>query len=153
VVPELIPDYLKMLKDAETRRADLDAQLKTVTATPDDEDDDSVEMLSPAELKQMKGNLINVKREVKRLEVEFLDQMKSAVARLDAKSQEALVRRILKADLEDRTKVQIDAVSRGLFDRYYAWADKYAVTLRDMETQCDEAVSRFNAYLQELGYE
>ena len=40
-MPVLIPDYLTALEVAETHRADLDAQLKTATAKPDDEDADA----------------------------------------------------------------------------------------------------------------
>ena len=56
VVPALIPDYLEALDEAESRRADLDAQVKALTAKPEDDesdDDASTETPDPAELKQL----------------------------------------------------------------------------------------------------
>jgi type I restriction enzyme M protein len=96
VVPVLIPDYLTALEEAETYRADLDAQVKAATAPPDDEDDVSAETLSLEDLKTLKADLATAKREVKRLENEFVDRLRQAVVKLDAETEESLVIRVLK---------------------------------------------------------
>ena len=80
-VPLLIPEYLTALEKAEAHRADLDAQLKAATAKPaedeDDVDDVSAETsLNPAELEKLKSDLADAKREVKRIEADFLNQLK-----------------------------------------------------------------------------
>ena len=75
------------------------------------------------------------------------------MVKLDADSEEALVRRILKSGLRDRLDTQVAAGRRILIDRYRTWADKYAVTLGDLETQRAHAADRLNGYLRDLGYE
>jgi type I restriction enzyme M protein len=152
VVPVLIPDYLNALEEAETRRADLDAQLKAATVT-EDEDGVSAEALSPHELKLLKADLASAKRQVKRLEAEFLDRLRHAVSKLDPETEEVLVIRILKSDLQDRLGAEVASGRSALISRYRTWADKYAVTLRDLEGQRDTAAARFITYLKELGYE
>jgi len=153
-VPLLIPDYLTALERAEARRVDLDAQLKMATAKPEDEDEEvPVETLSPAALKKLRSDLTEAKHEVKRLEADFLNKMKLAVGLLDAESEEALVRRILKADLQKRLTATFDVGPRALADRYRTWADKYAVPLLALEARRSAAEARFRTYLMDLGYE
>lgn len=153
VVPALIPDYLEALEEAEARRAELDAHVKAATATPDEEEADSEETLSPDELKKLRADLITAKHQLKRLEAEFLDRLHQAVTKLDAESEEALVRNILKSDLQDRLDAEVAGGRRALIERYRTWTDKYAVTLRDLEAQHSAAAARLNTYLKDLGYE
>jgi len=152
VVPVLIPDYLNALDEAEARRADLEAQVKTAT-TSDDEVDASSEAPSERDLKKLKADLAEAKRRAKQLEWEFLDRLKQGVARLTPESEEALVRRILKADLQDRLKSEVATGRRTLINRYCTWADKYAVTLQDLEFHHVAASARLDTYLRNLGYE
>ena len=153
VVPVLIPAYLNAFDEAEARRTDLEAQVKAATAPPDeDEGDVSAETLSPEGLKWLKSDLAEAKHRVKQLEREFLDRLKQGVARLKPESEEALVCRILKADLQDRLDAEVAAGRRSLADRYRIWAAKYAVTLRALESERDAAGARLDAYLRELGY-
>jgi type I restriction enzyme M protein len=154
-VPLLIPDYLTALEEAEAHRADLDAQVKAATAKPDEEDEDddvSAETLSSAELKKLRADLAEARREVRRLEADFLNRLKISVAKLDADSEEALVRRILKADLTKRLDAAYAAGPRALTERYRLWADKYAVPLAELQAQHAAAEERFSTYLKELGY-
>jgi type I restriction enzyme M protein len=152
VVPVLIPDYLNALDEAEARRADLEALFKAATAS-DDEDDAPAEALSVQDQKKLKADLAAARQRVRQLEKEFLDRLKQGVARLKPESEEALVRRILKADLQDRLDAEVAAGRRALADRYRTWADKYAVTLRTLESEREAATAHLNAYLRDLGYE
>jgi type I restriction enzyme M protein len=153
VVPELIPDYLNALEEAEARRIELDAQVKKATADPeDDEAAEPEETLSPAELKKLKADLTDAKRQVKRLEAEFIERLRQAVGRLQAESEEALVLRILRSDLLERLDAKVAAGRRALIDRYLIWADKYAVTLPDLETERADASACVHTYLKNLGY-
>jgi len=105
-VPLLIPDYLTALEVVEAHRGDLDAQLKAATAKPDDEDADAddvpAETLSPQELKELRAELADARTQVRRLENDFLKQLRSAANLLTADQEEFLVRRIMKADLKRR---------------------------------------------------
>jgi type I restriction enzyme M protein len=152
IVPALIPAYLNDLEEAEGRRVKLEARLKAAAAIADDEDDFVAETLSPEDLKNLRVELAAAKRQVKRVERAFLDCLREAVAKLSAEFQEALVLRILKADLHDRLDDEVAAGRRDLINRYRAWADKYAIPLQDLEAQRDAATTRLNGYLEELGY-
>jgi type I restriction enzyme M protein len=157
-VPLLIPQYLNALERAEARRADLDAQVKAATAKPAEDEDDADDDVSaetslpPAELKKLKSDLTAAKNEVKRLEADFLNQLRNRVGQLDASDEELLVRQILKADLIKRLDTEFAAGPRMLTDRYRTWADKYAVPLGDLEARRSVAEARFSAYLKDLGY-
>jgi type I restriction enzyme M protein len=157
-VPLLIPDYLNALEKAEARRADLDAQVKAATAKPADDEDDADDVhpetsLSPADLKKLKSHQAAAKNEVKRLEADFLSQLKGKVGQLNAQAEETLVRQILKADLQKRLDAEFSVGPRALVGRYRTWADKYAVPLLDLEARRSVAEARFRAYLKDLGYE
>jgi type I restriction enzyme M protein len=154
-VPFLIPDYLTALEAAEARRAALAAQVKAATAKPDDEDepDDTAEPIHPADLKKLKADLAEARHEVKRLESDFLRQMRGTIGKLTADSTETLVRAVLKTDLNRRLTAVFAEGPRALCDRYYTWANKYAVTFLTMETARSRAAGQVSTYLKALGYE
>jgi type I restriction enzyme M protein len=151
-VPVLIPDYLNSLEEAEFRKAELDAQVKAATATPGEEDGEPEETISPADLKKLKADLTAAKRQVKQLEAEFTQRLTEAVVKLDAEAEEALVLQILRSDLQDRLDAEVASGRRGLLARYRTWADKYAITLHDLEAQRDEAAALVATYFKDLGY-
>ncbi|MER5420449.1 type I restriction-modification system subunit M [Streptosporangium roseum] len=65
---------------------------------------------------------------------------------------QALVLRIVKADLFARLDAKIGVRRRELVKRYHAWVDKYAVTLHNFESERVAAATRFQSFLKELGY-
>jgi type I restriction enzyme M protein len=152
VVPVLLPDYLNELEEAEARRAEIDAQVKAATAIDDEDNEPLEEELSQSQLKKLKAELAAAKRRVRRLEAEFVDRLAFAATRLNAETETDLVLRILKADLQARIGDRMLAGRRRLIDRFRMWADKYAVTLRDLEAQRDKAASRLESDLERLGY-
>ena len=149
VVPLLIPDYMNALQKAEASQAKMEAQVK---AAAGGEDADPGQTLSPDDAKELKANISAAKRQMKQLEAEFVSQLSQSAVKLDDEAKELLVLRIIKSDLKERLDAQVAAGRRSLADCYWKWSDKYAVGLRDLETRCDFANQRFNAYLQELGY-
>jgi type I restriction enzyme M protein len=154
IVPVLIPDYLTELEKAEAQRAALDAQVKAAIAPRDEESGEEAEDIpSPAELKKLKAELTAAKREVRMLEAAFVERLGYAVQRkLDEGVADDLVLRILKADLRSRLDARTTASRRIVIDYFRGWADKYAVTLSDLEAQRDAAAVRLNSYLKDLGY-
>jgi type I restriction enzyme M protein len=102
---------------------------------------------------KLKSDLAAAKNEVKRLEADFLNQLRDRVGQLDASAEELLVRQILKADLMKRLDAEFAVGPRMLATRYRTWADKYAVPLLDLEARRSVAEARFTAYLKDLGYE
>jgi type I restriction enzyme M protein len=156
-VPLLIPDYLTALEEAEARKADLDAQVKAATAKPDEdeedpEDDVFEQGVSALELKKLRADLAEAKREIKHLENDFLTRLRARVTSLDADTEELLVRHILKADLTKRLEAQFASGPRVLYNRYRKWATKYAVPLLELESKRSAAEATFSAYLKDLGY-
>lgn len=132
--------------------------MKAATAKPAEDEDDADDDVSaetspsPAELKKLKADLAAAKTEIKRLEANFLNQLKEKIGQLTASAEEALVRQILKADLGKRLEGEFTVGPRMLADRYRVWADKYAVPLLDLESRRSVAEARFSAYLKDLGY-
>jgi type I restriction enzyme M protein len=153
VVPVLIPDYLIALEGAETDLAELETTVRAATANPEDDDEVAAESLSDLELAKLRSDLVVSKRQLRQLETEFLDRLRTAVSGLTPESEEVLVRRILKTDLQDRLDAEVAVGRHALVDRYSTWAAKYAVTLRDLDRVRDETASRLNTYFKELGYE
>lgn len=156
VVPALIPDYLESLDEADARRADLNAQLKAAAAasrSDDENDSEPEEILTLAQLRKLKSDLAEVKRHLKRLEAEFLTRLKQAVADLGSDAVQSLVLWVLNSSLADRLDTEVAEGRRSLVGRYRTWADKYAMSLRNLEAQRDEAAARLVSYLKGLGYE
>ena len=127
--------------------------LKAATATSDeDEDEDSAETISLEDLKTLKADLAAAKRQLKQLETQFLDRLRTAVMKLGPESEQMLVLRILKSDLQDRLDAEVDSGRRALVERYRSWVHKYAATLRDLQARRDTAAARLSGSLEELGY-
>ncbi|WP_405084375.1 N-6 DNA methylase [Microbispora sp. NBC_01389] len=156
VVPELIPDYLVELEEAEARYAELNAQYKAATAKPEDEEEDEAEepenKLSDDELKKLKADVTAARRKVGALEDDFMPRLRMAAAALDEDQRRALVLGVLRAALASRLNSRTSAARRLFETAFRTWADKYAVTLRDLESQREAAAARLEAYLKELGY-
>ncbi|MEU4323889.1 type I restriction-modification system subunit M [Nonomuraea dietziae] len=156
VVPALIPDYLAELDEAEAAYAELNAQLKAAIAKPSEEDEEADEpaedQLSEAEIKALKSRTASAKKKVSTLEEHFLPRLRMAVGALDESSQRDLVLGVLRQQLSTRLESRT-ATARRLFETAFrTWADKYAVTLHELETQRATASARLDAYLKELGY-
>ncbi|MBX6168073.1 MAG: SAM-dependent DNA methyltransferase [Thermobispora bispora] len=155
VVPELIPDYLVELEEAEARYAELNARYKAATAKPEDEEDEAEEAedrLSEEELKKLKAEVAAARRKVSALEADFMPRLRTAAAALDEDQRRDLVLGVLRTALATRLDSRTAAARRLFETAFRNWADKYAVTLRDLEAQREAAAARLETYLKELGY-
>ncbi|WP_344635049.1 type I restriction-modification system subunit M [Kitasatospora cystarginea] len=152
LVPYVLADYLNELEEAETLRAELDAKVKALTASSE-EDADEVGDVDPVVLKRLRAQLTAAKSKVRKLEAVFIDQLGSGVRLIhDAETEPELVMRVFKADLSRRLDARVEAGRRVLIERYGRWAAKYAVTLPELEAQRAAAATRVNEMLRELGY-
>ncbi|WP_030918530.1 type I restriction-modification system subunit M [Streptosporangium amethystogenes] len=159
VVPALIPDYLAELEAAEAAYAELNAQYKAATAKPSEEDEEADEpdesaedQLSEAELKDLKARTAAARKKVGTLENHFLPRLRMAVGTLDADARRDLVIGVLRSQLTSRLESRTATARRLAEAAFRTWADKYAVTLRDLEAQREAATARLENYLKELGY-
>ncbi|MFJ8742368.1 N-6 DNA methylase [Embleya sp. NPDC127516] len=152
LVPYVLADYLNELEAAENLRAELDARIKALTTTSDD-DTDEVEEVDPVILKRLRTQLAAAKSKVRKLEAAFIDQLGSGVHQIhNAETEPDMVLRVLKADLGGRLDSCLATGRRALVERYGTWAAKYAVTLPELEAQRTAAVTVVNEMLRELGY-
>jgi type I restriction enzyme M protein len=153
LVPLVLADYLTELEEAENLRAELDAKVKAATAVPD-EDAEDTEPTDPVVLKRLKDQLKAAKAKVRRLEAAFVGKIGEGVRQIqNAETEPDLVMRILKADLARRLDTRMTTGRRTLTDRYKTWAEKYAVTLKELEAQRTTAANRVNETMRDLGYE
>lgn len=156
IVPALIPDYLAELERAEAEYAELSARYKAAIAKPSEEDEDADEpagnQLSAAEVKDLKARTAATRRKVGKLEEHFLPRLRMAAAALDDDSRRDLVLEVLRSQLAARVESRTAAARRLAESAFRTWADKYAVTLRDLEAQREAAAARLESYLKELGY-
>lgn len=156
VVPALLPDYLAELEDAEATYTALNAQYKAATAKPS-EDEEEVEepsepQLSATELRKLRADVTAARKKVGALESDFMPRLRMAALSLDADQRRELVLAVLRTQLATRLDSRVAAGRRLLEQEFRTWADKYAVTLRDLQTQRDAAAKQLESYLKELGY-
>ncbi|WP_061298748.1 N-6 DNA methylase [Herbidospora cretacea] len=156
IVPALIAEYLKELEGAEARYAELNAQLKAATAKPSEDDEadaeESEDQLSEADLKKLKSATATARKKVGALEADFLPRLKMTAGALGEDDRRVLVLEVLRLQLSNRLDTRTAAGRRLLESAFRSWADKYAVTLRDLEAQREIAAAHLEAYLKELGY-
>ena len=157
LVPELLPSYLDDLTATETRRVELDAQIKAASATSDDEDaeepGDGEESLSSAELAALKRDLTAVKKQQKAMQQEFITKLGKARAELAAVQERDLVLRLAKNDVAVHLDAYVTAHRQQIIAALKNWWDKYAVPLHQIEATRDAANTRLAGLLRNLGYE
>jgi type I restriction enzyme M protein len=155
LVPELLPSYLDELATVEGRRAELDAQIKAVASTGDEDDEEPTndEALSPAELAALKKDLAGVKKQQKAIQQEFITKLGKARAELSAIQERDLVLRLARNDVIAHLDAYVTAHRLQITAALENWWDKYAVALRQIEAVRDAATAKLAAFLQDLGYE
>jgi len=156
LVPELLPSYLEELAVIESRRSELDAQIKATTATGDEEDEepaDDPDMVSPAELSALKKQLATVKKQQKTMQQEFIIKLGKARAELTAVQEHDLVMRLARSNVRDHLYGYVTVHRQRIIAALENWWDKYAVPLRQIETDREIAISKLTGFLRSLGYE
>jgi type I restriction enzyme M protein len=158
LVRSLLPEYLGEIEEAAARRAELDAIIKGATSEGDGEEDDTEgegeeEALPPAELAALKKELTAAKKKAKALEQEFVVKLTEARSELSADDSQDLVLRIARLNLADHLDAYVSEHDRLVVGSLENWWDKYAVTLRMMESDRVGAKASLSRFLQDLGYE
>jgi type I restriction enzyme M protein len=138
--------------------ARLDAEVKAAETTDSDEDgdDDSAEdredAISPAELKALKADRTKAKKDLKAIDDGLLAEAKT---RLAAMTEDDAFRRV-STELHSRIERLVQDHYGDIQRRITAWhdnlADKYAITLHQLEVARDDASARLACHLKELGY-
>lgn len=155
LVTSLLPEYLAEIQELQAQKSALEAILKAASVSGDDEEADGgveTQDLSEDELKTTKKEHAAVRKELKRLEKDFIAELQKARSELDETSARELVLGVLETEL------------RGILDRYVSdqrdlvvatfeiWWDKYRITLETIEQDREKVDGVFRSYLTKLGY-
>ena len=159
LVKFLMADFVDAHAVLETRKAELDSQIKAAMASKSaSEDGDEAEAaddepaVDEAQIKVLKTQLVALKKEIKTLEQGFTVRLNSAVDVLDEKKAADLLLTILRNDMEAILVRCIDAHRQQVVIAFENWWDKYRVTLAAIERERDTAAKTLQVFLQGLGY-
>jgi type I restriction enzyme M protein len=154
LVAELLPAYLDELAAIESRRAELDAQIRSLTAAADDDEpEDDTPAPSPADLWNLKSDLAVVKKKQKAAQQEFITKLGKARAELTADQERDLVLRLTKNDLAAHLEAYVTTHRQQIINALENWWNKYAIALRQIEAERDAATTKLAGFLKDLGYE
>jgi type I restriction enzyme M protein len=155
LVPELLPSYLEELAAIEGRRAELDAQIRAVAATDDEDEEpaDDAEALSPIELVVLKKQLSAVKKQQRTMHQEFITKLGKARAELTSLQEHDLMFRLAKHDVAVHLDAYVTSHRRKIISALENWWNKYAVPLHQIESDRDVATAKLTDFLKDLGYE
>jgi type I restriction enzyme M protein len=150
LVGRLLPDMLRALELLEAEHAALDAAIKA--ASVDRADDQDGPEISETELARLKKDRTKAKRALDELVRSFPEIVVRSAAGLSTDRAEHIVLDILRDDLLTRLDAKLDQARRAVVRRYQMLAEKYEVSLADLERQRNAAAARLAGYLDELGY-
>ncbi|MFJ6992952.1 N-6 DNA methylase [Streptomyces sp. NPDC003090] len=174
VVRALIPEFLDEVARADAALAAADAAYKTAleelaAAQPpasDDEgagEDDAEERtpVAPEELARLEATVTRRRKErtaasKKRsaLDARFLPYLQAAAeaAKAEQDGAQRVVLSVMDRSLSTRLDAAVAAGRRELVASVQRWAEKYAVSLEDLEAESAGAAGEFGDWLKELGY-
>ncbi len=156
LVLRLLADYLQELEQVEARKAELEGQIEAAQPkTNDDEgedDTDSEEALSEAEIKALKKELTASKKQIKQLKAQLAQRLTEAHLALSPEEAEQLVIDIARDDLAEQLKRYVTAHRQAVIAAVENWWGKYKVTAREIEGERDGAKEKLDGFLGELGY-
>lgn len=174
VVRHLIPDFLKQYVDVEAEVAAADAAYKEAAdavtvakSSLEDGDDDSsaaeeiAEPVSPEELARLEAELAacrktrtDATKKRKALDDHFLPELMAAAEMVLADEQQTQesVLAVLDEDLTGRIEAAVAVGRRELVAVFRRWAEKYAVSLSELEESSEAAQGELGSWLKELGY-
>lgn len=157
VIVALVPDLLAEREQLAADAAALDSVIKGSEVADVDGEEDEAEAegdegsrpISPAQLKALKAQRTRVRKDLRDVGARLLEGAAAARVGVD---DETLVLDLLRLRLTDSVSRRVAAHRRDLVRRYETWHEKYAVTLKELESDRDEASARLDEFLEELGY-
>ncbi|MFD7063571.1 N-6 DNA methylase [Streptomyces sp. NPDC059906] len=182
VVRALIPEFLEEVARADAALAKADAAYKTAVAElaaaqgpteapdtddedppePEDSDEDtpSPDPVDPEELAALEKKVTLRRKERtaaskhrSALDAKFLDMLQAGADNAKAEDDgQFVVLKVLGEGLTARLDASAAAGRRELVAAFRRWAEKYAVSLAELETESDGAAEEFGAWVEELGY-
>ncbi|WP_347332723.1 N-6 DNA methylase [Marinimicrobium locisalis] len=163
LVKFLLSGFLEELQQLDTRKAELDSQIKAaeeqLPKTGDDEDEGDNEPLSEAEIAELekqikawkKQRTANAKK-LKEKQAALPETLNTSVDALDDAQATELLLNILHNDMHSIVERYISAQRQQVIATVENWWDKYQVTLTEIEQKRDQAAKQLAGYLEGLGY-
>jgi len=154
LVTFLMGGFVREIAELEARKAELDAQIKATTATPEEgeEEEDDAEPVDEAQVKRWKKELAEVKKTLKARQDQFTDAINTAVDGLSPQAAADLLLKILHDDMEKILTRYVAAQRGRIVAAFENWWDKYRVTLTEIEGARAEATGKLAGFLKGLGY-
>ena len=150
----LAGDALDQRIELSAEAARFDDEIKA-TEPSDDEDAEDAEpenAISPDELKKLRASRAKVRKDLKTIDAGLLASASSALAGMSA----AAATDVVTGELRSRIQRLLVDHYAGIERQVIAWhdklANKYSVTLRQLEATRDEAAAHLDKHLRELGY-
>jgi len=153
LVKRLLPEYLADISDLESKKAELEATIKSANSSNDEEEgEESEEALSEDEVKALKRELTGVKKALKTKQGNFTKRLQEARAGLDDEAAKDLALGIIRADLDAILGRYVADHRQQIVAAFENWWEKYSTTLLDISQQRDMATERLRDFLGGLGY-
>ncbi|MFF0244338.1 type I restriction-modification system subunit M [Streptosporangium sandarakinum] len=177
LVAHLIPDFLAALRKADAEAADAEAAYQEALAEQEparvgsaeddaddaetaDADEPAEPVLTPEELEARAEEIDRLKKARAKankrrndLEKRFFSQLEAAAELAKAAGEsEQHVLAVLYEDLRERFSRTVEDGRRELVATFRRWAEKYEISLADLDSQGAEAERELENWLKELGY-
>ena len=130
----------------------LDAEIKTAEASNNENDQPNEDVLGPAEIKKLKSARTKTKKQLKTIDASLLTAARQTLDAMPPSDAPAQAIGVLRDRIEKLVTDHFATIERSILAWHDNLADKYGVTLRDLETQRDNAATRLEEHLKELGY-
>ncbi len=154
LVSFLMGGFVREIAELEARKAELEAQIKVATVTPEEgeEEEDDAEPVDEAQVKRWKKELTEVRKTLKARHAQFTEAINGAVDGLSDADAAALILKILHDDMEKILTRYVAAQRGRIVAAFENWWDKYRVTLTEIEGARAEATGKLAGFLKGLGY-
>ena len=155
----LMGSFVDELEELESRRLEMEAQIKAASPEKRDseeteaEADDDAEQVDEAQVKAWKKQLTALKKEIKIKKDSLTAELNSEVDRLGDDAAADLLLRILHQDMFGILSRYIAAQRQQIIAAFEIWWDKYKVTMKQIATSKIDAEKELTDFLGKLGYE
>ncbi len=155
LVTRLLATYLEEVAAAESKKTEIEAQLKATEKEGDENgeaDPEAEAELTPEQLMALKRDLRDAKARAKVLKKGLLDRLDRGAGALDAAAREELALGILRDALGAEIERRLAAHRQVIVERIETWWDKYRVTASLLEEARSAAAKRLGDFFTGLGY-
>jgi type I restriction enzyme M protein len=152
----LMGEFVGQLAELDSRKVELEGQIKAATPNGDTGDEAEADADEPtvneAQLREWKKQLAALKKDLKAKGLGFAQRLTTAVNALNEAEAAALLLAILRHDMLALLDRYVGAQRQQVVTTLGNWWDKYRVTLHDMEQARSRAATALGSFVQGLGY-